>query len=81
MPVIEDGGRFVADSWAIAEYLDESYPDRPSLFGGANGHGLARFIDNWTTALMGEDDSVHAWFERWLDLHGGIGRAEPAKTA
>ena len=50
MPVIEDGGHFVADSWAIAEYLDESYPDRPSLIGGANGHGLARFIDNWTTA-------------------------------
>ncbi len=177
VPVIEDGGRFVADSWEIAEYLDESYPDRPSLFGGANGRGLARFIDNWTTALMGEmiqmtladihenllpedrgyfresrekrfgktleevvegreahretlaamlaplrrtlgrqpfiggerphyadadylvfgafqwprvvspftllgeDDSVHTWFERCLDLHGGIGRAEPAKTA
>ena len=31
--------------------------------------------------LLGEDDSVQAWFERCLDLHGGIGRAAPAKTA
>lgn len=29
-------------------------------------------------ALLASDDPVHAWFERCLDLHGGIGRAEPA---
>ncbi|MFH1603570.1 MAG: glutathione S-transferase family protein [Pseudomonadota bacterium] len=28
--------------------------------------------------LLANDDPVHAWFERCLDLHGGIGRLEPA---
>jgi len=28
--------------------------------------------------LLASDDPVHAWFERCLDLHGGIGRLEPA---
>src|SRR3954447_20927262 len=31
VPVIVDGNRFVSDSWAIAMYLDEAYPDRPML--------------------------------------------------
>ena len=32
--------RFVADSFAIALYLDEAYPDRPTLFGGRRqGYG------------------------------------------
>ena len=35
VPVIEDGDRVVADSWAIANYLEDTYPERPSLFGGA----------------------------------------------
>src|SRR5450759_1520765 len=28
-----DDARVVADSWAIAQYLDEAYPDRPRLLG------------------------------------------------
>ncbi len=28
--------------------------------------------------LLASDDPVHAWLERCLDLHGGIGRLEPA---
>jgi glutathione S-transferase len=34
VPVIRDGDTVVADSFAIALYLDEAYPERPSLFGG-----------------------------------------------
>lgn len=44
VPVLEDGGKIVADSWAIAEHLEASYADRPSLFGGALGRNYARFI-------------------------------------
>ena len=33
LPVIEDQGRWVLDSWLIAEYLDERYPQRPTLIG------------------------------------------------
>jgi glutathione S-transferase len=32
MPVLVDEGRAVADSGAIAHYLDLAYPDRPALF-------------------------------------------------
>jgi len=47
VPVLEDGGRWVSDSWAISCYLEETYPDRSSLFGGAIGRGEARFINLW----------------------------------
>ncbi|MBV9734713.1 MAG: glutathione S-transferase family protein [Acidisphaera sp.] len=52
VPVIVDGGRVVADSWAIAEYLEEAYPDRPSLFGGDVGRAHARFINAWADAAL-----------------------------
>ncbi len=51
LPTIDDGGELVTDSWAIAEYLEAAYPDRPSLFGGEAGRGLARFVMNWTAAV------------------------------
>jgi glutathione S-transferase len=52
VPVIEDGGKVVADSWAIAEYLEQTYPDRPSLFGGEGGRAACRFIDGWVGAVV-----------------------------
>jgi len=48
VPVIRDGERVVADSFAIALYLDEAYPDRPTLFGGEGGKALARFVERWS---------------------------------
>jgi glutathione S-transferase len=48
VPVIRDGERTVFDSWDIACYLEETYPDRPSLFGCDLGRGLARFLNVWT---------------------------------
>ncbi|CCD97979.1 putative glutathione S-transferase (GST) [Bradyrhizobium sp. STM 3809] len=47
VPVMLDGERAVADSWTIATYLEDSYPDRPSLFGGAGGRAMARFMNAW----------------------------------
>jgi glutathione S-transferase len=52
VPVIEDGDRVVADSWAIANYLEDAYPDRPSLFGGAADRALARFINGWADTVQ-----------------------------
>jgi glutathione S-transferase len=52
VPVIVDGGRVVHDSTAIAEYLEEHYPDRPSLFACDTGRGLARFVQNWTETVL-----------------------------
>lgn len=45
VPILKDGDHVVFDSWKIAEYLDRTYPDRPSLFGGEIGHGLTRVIN------------------------------------
>jgi glutathione S-transferase len=48
VPVIRDGDKVVADSFAIALYLDDAYPERPTLFGGDGGKAMARFIERWS---------------------------------
>ncbi|MGX9181345.1 glutathione S-transferase family protein [Mesorhizobium sp. BHbdii] len=48
VPVIRDGEKVVADSFAIALYLDEAYPERPTLFSGDGGKAMARFIERWS---------------------------------
>jgi glutathione S-transferase len=52
VPVIEDRGRAIVDSWAIAQYLEASYPDRPSLFGGPGGEAATRFVQSWCVAVL-----------------------------
>ena len=47
VPVLIDGETSVADSWAIANYLEDHYPDRPSLFGGEGGRAVGRMINWW----------------------------------
>ncbi|WP_192181378.1 glutathione S-transferase family protein [Mesorhizobium amorphae] len=48
VPVIRDGEKVIADSFAIALYLDETYPERPTLFSGDGGKAMARFIERWS---------------------------------
>jgi glutathione S-transferase len=52
VPVLVDGDRTVSDSWAIATYLEDSYPDRPSLFDGLTGRALAAFFNNWVDSVV-----------------------------
>src|SRR5262245_16396225 len=52
VPVIRDGDRVVSDSFAIALYLEEAYPDRPTLFGGEGGKAMARFIERWSQTIL-----------------------------
>lgn len=47
VPVIRDGDTAVNDSWAIALYLEDTYPDNPSLFGGQGGHASAALVRQW----------------------------------
>ena len=47
VPVIKDGDTVVRDSWRIAEHLEERYPERPSLFGGAIGRGVTHTFNIW----------------------------------
>ncbi len=52
VPILRDGDRVVSDSFAIAVYLDEAYPDRPSLFGGPGGVATARFMERWSQLTL-----------------------------
>jgi glutathione S-transferase len=53
VPVLLDGGRAVNDSWNIACYLDEAYPDRPTLMDGAQGRSFALFLNSWMDSIIG----------------------------
>jgi glutathione S-transferase len=59
VPVIRDAERVVKDSFAIALYLEEAYPERPTLFGGKGGEAMARFVERWSQ----------------LTIHGYLGSA------
>jgi Glutathione S-transferase, N-terminal domain len=52
VPVLLDGDRVVSDSWTIAEYLEDTYPTRPSLFGGAKARRVTRFVNCWADAVV-----------------------------
>jgi glutathione S-transferase len=52
VPVLRDGDTIVSDSFAIAQYLERRYPDRPSLFGGAGGEATARFVERWCQTVV-----------------------------
>jgi glutathione S-transferase len=47
VPVLLHNESAVVDSWAIANYLEDNFPDRPSLFGGAGGRSMSRLINAW----------------------------------
>src|SRR5271169_4126528 len=52
VPVLVDGDDVVFDSWTIATYLEDSYTDRPSLFGGDGGRAAARFVNAWADGML-----------------------------
>lgn len=52
VPVLVDEGRWISDSWTIANHLEDSYPDRPSLFGGSSGRALSRFYNAWVDSFL-----------------------------
>src|SRR5436309_145269 len=52
VPVIVDDSQVVHDSSTIAEYLEDRYPDHPSLFPSGAGPALTRFIQNWTETVL-----------------------------
>lgn len=52
VPALRDGERLIVDSWAIARHLETSYPERPSLFDGAGGEEVTRFVQSWCAAVL-----------------------------
>ncbi len=74
VPVIKDDETVVRDSWRIAEHLEDRYPDRPTLFGGAIGRGVTQTLNTWVDrTLVGAMLAVIV-----SDIHE---RVEPADDA
>jgi glutathione S-transferase len=58
VPVLVDGKQTISDSWAIAIHLEDTYPNRPSLFDGDTGVALSRFVNSWA------DSALHPWIAK-----------------
>lgn len=52
VPILRDGDRLVRDSFDIALYLEDTYPDAPSLFKGEGGRGMARVIEGFSQTVI-----------------------------
>ncbi len=52
VPVLVDDDTVVSDSWRIACYLEDAYPDRPPLFGNAIARGSCRLINQWADRVQ-----------------------------
>jgi glutathione S-transferase len=52
VPVLLDGEKAINDSWKIAVYLDEKFPDRAPLFGSEGERGIARLVNNWADVTL-----------------------------
>lgn len=74
LPVLHDGDRVVADSFRIALYLENAYPDRPTLFGGEGGKAMARLIEGWSQTQLHTIIVAAAL----LDIHAMLGPEDQA---
>ncbi|MFC6489064.1 glutathione S-transferase family protein [Nitratireductor sp. GCM10026969] len=74
VPLIRDGERLIRGSFAIALYLEEAYPDRPTLFGGEGGKAMARFVERWSQLTL------HTFIGEaaLVDIHGLLGPEDQA---
>jgi len=56
VPIIKDGAggddSVVRDSWKIAEYLEDRYPQAPTLFGGDIGRGVTQAFNVWVDRAL-----------------------------
>lgn len=52
VPVLDDGGRLVRDSFDIALHLEETYPDKPTLFAGEGGKALSRLVEGYVQTIL-----------------------------
>ncbi|MBC7971092.1 MAG: glutathione S-transferase family protein [Verrucomicrobia bacterium] len=53
VPVLKDGSVIIADSTAIADYLERQYPDRPLIPTDPKLRGLTLLIEQWADESIG----------------------------
>ncbi|MCT7951703.1 glutathione S-transferase family protein [Ancylothrix sp. C2] len=54
LPVLKDGNIVIADSTAIAQYLDQQYPDRPLYPSDAKERALTTILEEWADESIGQ---------------------------
>jgi glutathione S-transferase len=74
VPVINDEGRIIHDSFDIAVHLDEAYPDEPTLFDEEAAVAAARFLEAWAIVTL------HPIIMRIIvkDIHDVLGPVDQA---
>jgi len=53
VPVLKDGSQIIADSTAIAEYLERQYPEKPIIPTDPKLRGLTLLIEQWADESIG----------------------------
>ncbi|GAP98061.1 glutathione S-transferase family protein [Leptolyngbya sp. NIES-2104] len=53
VPVLKDGSEIIADSTAIAEYLDRKYPEKPIIPADPKLKGQVLLIEQWADESLG----------------------------
>jgi glutathione S-transferase len=69
VPVIVDNGKWINDSWAIADYLETAFSDGPSLFGGAAGRATTRFVQAWADSILHPGIARLVILDIWKHVH------------
>lgn len=69
IPVLVDGDTAVPDSWAIACYLEDTYPDTPRLFGDDISKAIARFVHAWGDDRQAGDLVPMLVHDAWQHTH------------
>ncbi|SDQ33815.1 glutathione S-transferase family protein [Pseudovibrio sp. Tun.PSC04-5.I4] len=72
VPVLNDGGTLLNDSFEIARHLEEKYLDAPSLFDGAGGIALSRFVESYCKTVLHPSLAVIAV----MDMHNLMSDAD-----
>ena len=63
VPVLVDDQRWLNDSWPIALYLDQAYPDRPALMRTPAERAAARFVNHWCDQVLHPTLRPLLWIE------------------
>jgi glutathione S-transferase len=52
VPVLDHDGTILRDSFVIAEYLEDTFPQAPSLFGGSGGRAVSKVVEASIAATL-----------------------------
>lgn len=64
VPAIQDGARWVFDSFKLAQYLEAKYGGKRSLF--PRGEEFARFLNTWADKDLGNE--IVPLFAPWVSV-------------